>query len=235
MAQKYKLLYIAKIDDDKHQGMLKIGDTEFVATKPINTYLPNEDILKKEAEARIRGWSGCAAAGAELVYCEALIRYNKNTQNYETYRDSEVHTVLQHCGYPKVEFDASLDSGREWFKVDVPTVLAAIKATKEYRDYLDTSELPEKQIYELRDEQEAAIKMTRTRFAKKNDMLWHAKMRFGKTITALNLVKREGYKRTIIITHRPVVEDGWGSDFYHVFSKDDKYAFITKFLSSATS
>lgn len=222
MAQKYKLIYIAKINDDKHDGMLKIGDTEFVATKPINTYLPNEDVLKKEAEARIRSWSGTAAAGAELVYCEALIRFNTKTQNYETYRDSEVHTVLQHSGYAKQDFDSALDSGREWFKVDIPTVLAAIKATKEYRDYLDTSELPEKQIYDLREEQEEAVKMTRTRFSKKNDMLWHAKMRFGKTITALNLVKQEGYKRTIIITHRPVVEDSWGSDFYHVFSKADK-------------
>lgn len=232
MAQKYKLIYIAKINDDKHDGMLKIGDTEFVATKPINTYLPNEDVLKKEAEARIRSWSGTAAAGAELVYCEALIRFNTKTQNYETYRDSEVHTVLQHSGYAKQDFDSALDSGREWFKVDIPTVLAAIKATKEYRDYLDTSELPEKQIYDLREEQEEAVKMTRTRFSKKNDMLWHAKMRFGKTITALNLVKQEGYKRTIIITHRPVVEDSWGSDFYHVFSKADKYAFITKIQDS---
>lgn len=73
MAQKYRLIYCAVIDDDKHAGMLKIGDTEFVPSKPVNTYIPNEDGLKKEAEARIRAWSGTAAAGAKLVYCEALI------------------------------------------------------------------------------------------------------------------------------------------------------------------
>lgn len=228
MAQKYKLIYCARILDDKHAGMLKIGDTEFTPTKPIHKYEPNENALKKEAESRIRSWSGTAAAGAELVYCEALIRYNTNTENYETYRDSEVHTVLQHSGFPKVDFDSALDSGREWFTVDLNTVVAAIKATKEYRDYLDTSELPKKDIYDLRDEQEKAVKDTIARFKKKDDMLWHAKMRFGKTITALNLVKREGFKRTIIITHRPVVEDSWGSDFYHVFSGEDKYAFLTK-------
>lgn len=228
MAQKYKLIYCAKINDDKHEGMLKVGDTDFTPTKPLNQYAPNEESLQKEALERIKGWSGTAAVGAELVYCETLVRYNNSTENYETYRDGEVHTVLQHSGFPKVDFDSALDSGKEWFKVDLNTVKAAIKATKVYRDYLDTSELPEKEIYDLRDEQEKAVNDTIARFKKKNDMLWHAKMRFGKTISALNLVKSEGFKRTIIITHRPVVEDSWGSDFYHVFTKEDKYAFLTK-------
>lgn len=228
MAQKYRLIYCAVIDDDKHAGMIKIGDTEFIPTKPVNTYVPNEAALQKEADARIRAWSGTAAAGAKLIYCEALIRYNDMVQNYETYRDSSVHTVLQHSGFPKVDFDSENDSGREWFTVDLETVKAAIKATKEYRDYLDTSELPQKAIYDLREEQSRAVKETIARFEKKNDMLWHAKMRFGKTITALNLVKQKAFKRTIIITHRPVVEDSWGSDFYHVFSNEDKYAFLTK-------
>ena len=228
MAQKYRLIYCAVIDDDKHAGMIKIGDTEFIPTKPVNTYVPNEAALQKEADARIRAWSGTAAAGAKLIYCEALIRYNDMVQNYETYRDSSVHTVLQHSGFPKVDFDSENDSGREWFTVDLETVKAAIKATKEYRDYLDTSELPQKTIYDLREEQSRAVKETIARFEKKNDMLWHAKMRFGKTITALNLVKQKAFKRTIIITHRPVVEDSWGSDFYHVFSNEDKYAFLTK-------
>ena len=38
-------------------------------------------------------------------------------------------------------------------------------------------------------------------------------MRFGKTVTALELVRRMGFKKTIIITHRPVVNDGWFKDF----------------------
>lgn len=225
----YKLLYCAKINDDKHAGMLKVGDTDFVATKLIASYQPNDPELVKAAQARIAGWSGTAAAGAELVYCEALIRYNPQTQNHESYRDGSVHKVLQHAGFPKVDFDSALDNGTEWFKVDLATVQAAIKATKEFRDYLDTSELPAQTIYDLREEQRRAVDETTSRFKKKNDMLWHAKMRFGKTITALNLVKETPeFKRTIIITHRPVVEDSWGSDFYHVFAQEDSYAFLTK-------
>lgn len=228
MAQKYKVIYCAVINDDKHANMIKIGDAEFTPTKPLNQYVPNEESLQNAARSRIKGWSGTSAAGAKLIYCDTLVRYNSKTENYETYRDGEVHTVLQHSGFPKVDFDSELDSGREWFAVDLNTVKAAIKATKEYRDYLDTSELPEQEIYDLRDEQKRAVKDTIIRFRKKDDMLWHAKMRFGKTISALNLVKMEKFKRTIIITHRPVVEDSWGSDFYHVFSNKDKYAFLTK-------
>lgn len=229
----YKLIYCAIIDDPKHQNMIKVGDTDFTPTKKLTAYDPNDLELQKAADSRIKGWSGTAAAGAKRIWCDILIRFNENTGNYEDFRDGEVHKVLQNAGFPKVEFDSSLDSGREWFEVDLETVKAATKAAKEYRDYLTASEMPVKTIYELRDEQKEAVEKTYKRFKTADDMLWHAKMRFGKTITALNLVKKEGYKRTIIITHRPVVEDSWGGDFYHVFGKEDDYIFLTK-ISDAT-
>lgn len=230
---KYKLIYCASINDERHAGMLKVGDTEFEPTKKLDQYEANSPELQKEAKARIKEWSSTAAAGAELVYCEPLIKYNAITENYESFRDTAVHNLLQSVGYPKVEFSGD-DSGKEWFSVDLPLVKVAIKAAREGRDYLDTSELPPREIYPLRKEQAQAVTDTKKRFAKHDNMLWHAKMRFGKTITALNLVKDEKYKHTIIITHRPVVEDGWGSDFYHVFSQQDdaKYAFLTKIQSS---
>ena len=234
MAQKYKLLYCARINDEKHNGMLKVGETEFVPTKDLSLYQPDEEELQKAAKARIKGWSGTAAVGAELVYCEALIRFNQQSNNKETFRDKDVHRVLYNAGYPSSTFDAGLDSGREWFKVSLSVVKAAIKAAKEHRDYLDTSEVEPQAIYHLREEQEKAVKAAKACFRSQHKMLWHAKMRFGKTIAALNLVKQQGYKRTIIITHRPVVEDSWGSDFYHVFDKDDKAVFLTKITDAET-
>lgn len=224
----YKVIYCAIIEDEKHAGLIKIGDTDYQPTKALTSYAANDPELVKTAEKRIAEWSGTAAAGAICIYCDILLRFNNVTQNHETYRDYEIHSLVQSVGGYRVDFDSKLDSGREWFKTDLETVVAAIKATKEGRDYLDTSELPEKVIYDLREEQKQAVDKTFKRFEKAGDMLWHAKMRFGKTITALNLVKKEGYKRTIIITHRPVVEDSWGTDFYHVFSKDDRFAFLTK-------
>lgn len=231
----YKVVYCAVIKDEKHEGLIKIGDTDFQPNKALTSFMPNDSELLKAAEKRIAEWSGTAAAGAECIYCDILLRYNALTENYETFRDYDIHSLVQSVGGYQISFDSKLDSGREWFKTDLATVIAAINAAKDGRDYLDTTELPEKTIYSLREEQQQAVDKTYKRFESAGSMLWHAKMRFGKTITALNLVKKEGYKHTLIITHRPVVEDSWGSDFYHVFSKEDKYAFLTKIHDGSQS
>ena len=48
-------------------------------------------------------------------------------------------------------------------------------------------------------------------------MLWNAKMRFGKTLSALQVVREMEMQRTIILTHRPVVDEGWFKDFNKIF------------------
>ena len=53
--------------------------------------------------------------------------------------------------------------------------------------------------------------------AKRDKKLWNAKMRFGKTLTALQVAKEANFKKSIIITHRPVVSDGWFDDFDKIF------------------
>ena len=56
-------------------------------------------------------------------------------------------------------------------------------------------------------------------------MLWNAKMRFGKTLSALQVVKDMGLSRTLILTHRPVVDDGWYKDFNKIFYDRKDYAY----------
>ena len=60
-------------------------------------------------------------------------------------------------------------------------------------------------------------------------MLWNAKMRFGKTLSTLEVVKRMNYNRTLILTHRPVVDSGWFEDYGKIFyDRDDFYYFSKK-------
>lgn len=59
-------------------------------------------------------------------------------------------------------------------------------------------------------------------------MLWNAKMRFGKTLSALQVVKECGFDKTIIITHRPVVDAGWYEDFGKIFYGVDEYVYGSK-------
>ena len=73
---------------------------------------------------------------------------------------------------------------------------------------------------ELRKEQLEAIKAAKERFKQKagNKFLWNAKMRFGKTVCALQLAKELGYRRILIVTHRPTVNKEWLEAYEERFS-----------------
>ena len=83
----------------------------------------------------------------------------------------------------------------------------------------------------LRSEQRDAIDHAKEHFCKRSgrkgeyqyavlteyrQYLWNAKMRFGKTICAMQLMRELNVKRTLIITHRPVVGDSWLEAFGQV-------------------
>ena len=104
------------------------------------------------------------------------------------FRDHDVHDVLEKSGYKHVKIEGT--TGREWYKADLETIKNAIAAVKEGRIALDSTELKKPDSFKFRDEQEKAIADTLTRFKKHNDMLWDAKMRFGKTPTILEVVCR---------------------------------------------
>jgi superfamily II DNA or RNA helicase len=59
-------------------------------------------------------------------------------------------------------------------------------------------------------------------------MLWFAKMRFGKTLSALQVVKDLDLKRTLILTHRPVVDEGWFEDFGKIFYDKPNFSYGSK-------
>ena len=61
--------------------------------------------------------------------------------------------------------------------------------------------------------QKEAVAKTQKVFKKKDKMLWNAKMRFGKTMTSLQLIKEEQFQKVLIMTHRPVVSDSWFEDY----------------------
>lgn len=84
----------------------------------------------------------------------------------------------------------------------------------------------------LRSEQRDAIDRAKAHFCKRSgskasgyqwtvqpkysQYLWNAKMRFGKTLCALQLAREMDVKRTLIVTHRPVVNKSWKDDFDNV-------------------
>ena len=59
-------------------------------------------------------------------------------------------------------------------------------------------------------------------------MLWNAKMRFGKTLTALQVIKECDIRRTLILTHRPVVDKGWFEDYEKIFYDRPEFIYGSK-------
>ncbi|MDE5740293.1 MAG: Eco57I restriction-modification methylase domain-containing protein, partial [Bacteroidaceae bacterium] len=109
------------------------------------------------------------------------------------------------------------------------TVKRAIAAVKEGRESLSSAEVShDRTPIVFRPEQREAIEKTKKQFKKGNQMLWNAKMRFGKTLSALQVVKDMDFSRTLILTHRPVVDSGWFEDFGKIFYDSPDFAYGSK-------
>ncbi|MGN1410543.1 MAG: DEAD/DEAH box helicase, partial [Eubacteriales bacterium] len=233
---KYKLIYVFSMPYDTHKGFLKIGEATLTTnTKPENL-TPNCRELNQAAIARIKGYTATASVNFKLEHTELAV-LQKDGYTF-TFKDKDVHKVLMNSGVHKVQPNGA--TGEEWFETTLSAAVNAIKAVKTGKSTLSAAEKTgsEKTTarIDFREEQEKAIKQTINAFKKNDEMLWYAKMRFGKTLTALEVVRRSQYRRVIIVTHRPVVSDGWNTDFNKIFykgSSEHEYSFELKTNDSA--
>ena len=226
---EYKLIYVFRINDKAHEGLLKIGEATCHTDKNPDELVPNCNVLNVAAKKRINQYTTTAGIVYELLHTE-LARHmviKKGKNRLEAFSDHDVHKVLERTGIKRHYFDAQ-NKANEWFKVDLETAKKAINAVKEGRSSLLSSEVSEgKSPIIFRPEQADAIRKTIKQFKTGNQMLWNAKMRFGKTLTALQVAKECEFKHVLILTHRPVVSDGWYDDFEKIFYDTD-YVFGSK-------
>ena len=225
-ALKLKLIYVFRINDTAHLGCLKIGE----ATSDNDNIWglePNSKALNEAAKKRINQYTQTAGISYDLLYTEVSIYSDKG--KIFGFSDAEVHNVLIRSGIKRKTFDTQ-NKANEWFETDLETVKNAIKAVKEGKQSLGAHQITEdKNPIVFRPEQKDAIDKTKKQFKKTNQMLWNAKMRFGKTLSALQVVKDLNFTRTLILTHRPVVDAGWFEDFGKIFTeKDTKYRYGSK-------
>ncbi len=234
---KYKLIYIISIPDDYHKGLLKIGDATISTADDPSVLVPNCNALNQAARARIKQYTATAGIKYTLHHTELAVRFKTTSLGTypESFRDTDVHSVLTASGIRQIK--PNRKTGDEWFETDLPTAVNAIKAVKENRTSLLSTEIrpDNKPVIVFREEQLDAIRKTVKLFKKQNDMLWYAKMRFGKTLTALKVVQEMQFRRVIIVTHRPVVGEGWGEDFHKIFPGESEhdYSFEYKTQDSA--
>ena len=226
---EYKLIYVFRINDDVHKGLLKIGDATVHTNKPATELFPNCKELNAAAKARIDSYTKTASIAYELLHTELAVYTvsKKGVTTIKAFRDKDVHRVLLRSGIKRHSFNIE-NEGVEWFKTDLSTAVNAIKGVKEGKSSLNSTDISsDLSPIVFRPEQAKAIKETIAQFKKGDRMLWNAKMRFGKTLSALQVAKEMGFKKTLIFTHRPVVSDGWYEDFTKIFYSTN-YVFGSK-------
>jgi hypothetical protein len=222
---KLKLIYVFRINDESHKGCLKIGETTS-DNEDIWGLEPNSKALNNAAKKRINQYTQTAGIRYDLLYTEVTVYNDRGT--LKSFSDSEVHQVLIRSGIKKKVFDEK-NKANEWFVTDLETVKKAIKAVKKGRNSIEQSEITtDKSPIIFRPEQQEAIDKTKKQFRKGNEMLWFAKMRFGKTLSALQVVKDMDFTRTLILTHRPVVDAGWFEDFGKIFYDKSNFSYGSK-------
>jgi hypothetical protein len=222
---KLKLIYVFRINDTEHQGCLKIGEATS-DDENIWGLAPNSKALNDAARKRINQYTQTAGIHYELLYTELAV-YSKNGIIH-SFSDAEVHNVLTRSGIQRKTFDTQ-NKANEWFVTDLETVKKAIAAVKEGRESLNAGEITnDRSPIVFRPEQREAIDKTKKQFRNSNEMLWYAKMRFGKTLSALQVVKEMNFTRTLILTHRPVVDAGWFEDFGKIFYDRPEFSYGSK-------
>ncbi len=128
------------------------------------------------------------------------------------FRDADVRQRLVDKGFETV----AVGSSREWVRCTPDDVKTAVAELRQGLRLTGTHH----QTFRMRREQAEAVDKAHAYFLSlwAEDMhavprfLWNAKMRFGKTFTAYQLVKKLGAKRVLVVTFKPAVEDAWQTD-----------------------
>jgi len=214
----YGVIYVYSIPDERHKKRLKIGSASF--SSPESTI----DIIEAAARGRIEQHTKTADIKYNLEHAELAV-----TKENKYFSDVEVHKVLIRSGFPR-KAENTKNFKAEWFEIDLATAKNAIKAVKDGRAALNSSEILSNNPtdFSFRPNQRDAIDKT-IKAIKQNrkHFLWNAKMRFGKTSAAMQVAKECKMNKVLIVTHRPSVSVDWYEDFNKVFVGTN-YEYVSK-------
>lgn len=172
-----------------HEGWTKIGYTD-----------------RQTVEERIKQQTHTANIRTELAWCDNAM-YKDGSGEY--FHDYDFHTYLTSSK------NVLREPRTEWFKItgSVSQQYFNEFATRKYK-------LSEEKIeYTLRKEQQKAVEMTESYYRSGGDeFLWNCKPRFGKTLSAYDLIRTMKFKHVLVVTNRPSIANSWAEDFQKFIS-----------------
>ena len=222
----YNVIYIYGIADTCCQGQRNVGVASVNYNGRPENLEPNCKFLNKAATEIIARNNGDGSA-AVLEYAALAVQKCGNKRIGFGKAELQEWLVGQGFKHPDT-ITGNVDESNDWFVADRQSLIDAVKqfCNKGECDIAerdaDTANTQNTGIT-LREEQLQAVEQTLACFKRGKKMLWDAKMRFGKTLCALEVVKRSTFRRTLILTHRPMVREGWFDDFEKVGFTDCLY------------
>jgi len=208
-SKENKVIYVYHHPESKeHEGWLKIGDqTGYYSGR-----------IKDQNEA-------------DNIKAETLYMTDAIDKNGRSFRDFEVHAIIDATGRFEREQKKNSKSGRysEWYKMTKNEAVSAIEARKNLTGFdpdilknIDVNIAP-------REEQQRAIKQTYNYWQDSQngprEFLWNAKPRFGKTLTSYWFTERIAAKKVLIVTNRPAISDSWYGDYHQFIQPKGLYKF----------
>lgn len=168
-----------------HTGLLKVGYTD------------------RNAKDRIAEQLKTSRLQYRIVLEESAMRPDGSA-----FSDHDVHRYLRKQGIRNPD--------GEWFACTVEQVRAAILAVRTGQETEETRTC----TFGMRPEQAEAVEKTGAYFrsfrkenpTKTPHFLWNAKMRFGKTFATYQLAKKMGWRKVLVLTFKPAVQNAWEED-----------------------
>jgi len=184
------VIYAYEDSNPQYSGLLKVGYTTRTAKQRLEEIYP----LKTPGKTPYR-----------IVLEESAMRSDGTS-----FSDHDVHRMLQINGIFRKE--------GEWFRCTVSEVHAAINAVRKGQLNLENRSLN----FTMRPEQSEAVQKTADYYRafwkekenhdKAPHFLWNAKMRFGKTFAAYQLALKMDWKKILVLTFKPAVQNAWEED-----------------------
>jgi hypothetical protein len=182
------VIYAYEDTNPQYSGLLKVGYTAL----DVQTRVAQQYPTKRPGNLPYR-----------IVLEETAMRNDGSV-----FTDHEVHRWLRQQGVRNPD--------GEWFDCSVNMVKAAVIAVRTGQMNGESRALD----FTMRPEQAEAVEKTAAYFklAQREDpdktphFLWNAKMRFGKTFAAYQLARKMGWRKVLVMTFKPAVQNAWESD-----------------------
>ncbi len=182
----------------RHNGWLKIGDTEQGVDKRIKQQTHTADVQF------ILEWKDIAMYRDDCTY----------------FRDHDFHDFLTE--YKGIE----RNDHTEWFRIDGQELRRCFEEFVS-RDYQQKGlHYSYKLRKEQQDATEKTMAYLKDHNGE-GKFLWNAKPRFGKTLTTYDLIKQMKAKNVLIVTNRPSIANSWYDDFEKYMAGQTGYLFVS--------